>query len=211
MPSPIVINVHADVSCPWCWIGSARLGRALDARPDLRVERHWRPFLLQPDLPRGGVPWADVIGPKFGGAARAEAMFAHVAKVGAADGLDFRLDRIARANDTRDAHRLILFARSHGREWAMAEALFAAYFREGVDLEDRGALLGIAEAVGVPLGPARAWLASREGEGAVEASRAEAARLGIRGVPFYVFNGDLGISGAQPVETFVAALDEASA
>lgn len=211
MPSPLVIDVYADVACPWCWIGSTRLGRALDARPDLRVERHWRPFLLQPDLPRGGIPWADVIGPKFGGSARAEAMFAHVTKVGAADGLEFRFDRIGRANNTRDAHRLILFARSHWREWAMAEALFAAYFREGVDLEDHGALLGIAEAVGVPLGKARAWMDSREGEGAVEASREEAARLGIRGVPFYVFNGDLGISGAQPVETFVAALDEASA
>jgi predicted DsbA family dithiol-disulfide isomerase len=211
MASPIVIDIYADVACPWCWIGETRLSAALDRRPGLRVERHWRPFLLQPDLPKGGVPWAEFIGPKFGGESRAHAMFAHVASVGAADGLEFRFDRVARANDTRDAHRLILFARSHGREWATAEALFAAYFRDGMDLEDRPALVGLAESVGLPGGPAAAWLASHEGEAAVEASRADAARLGIRGVPFFVLNGEIGISGAQPVDTFVAALDEAGA
>lgn len=209
MPSPITIDVYADVACPWCWIGETRLERALALRPALRVERHWRPFLLQPDLPAGGVPWRDFIGPKFGGEARAAAMFAHVASVGAGDGLTFRFDQIAKANNTRDAHRLILFARSHGREWATAEALFAAYFRDGVDLEDRDALLKLAEAVGLPLAQARDWLASREGEAGVDAARAEAARLGIRGVPFFVLNGEIGISGAQPTETFVAALDEA--
>ena len=186
------------------------MSRALDARPDLRVERHWRPFLLQPDLPKGGVAWAEFVGPKFGGAARAQAIFSHVAGVGAADGLEFRFDRVARANDTRDAHRLILFARTHGREWAMAEALFAAYFRDGVDLEDRAALVALAEATGLPAAPARAWLESREGEAGVEAARADAARLGIRGVPFFVFNGELGVSGAQPESVLLAALDEAA-
>lgn len=210
MPSPITLDLFADIACPWCWIGDARLSAALDQRPDLRVERRWRPFLLQPDLPKGGVPWREFIGPKFGGEARAQAMFAHVAAVGAQDGLTFRFDRVAKANDTRDAHRLVLFARTHGREFATAEALFAAYFRDGVDLEDHEALVRIAEACGLPVPAAQAWLASQEGTAAVEASRADAARLGIRGVPFFVFNGELGVSGAQPVDVLLGALDEAA-
>jgi predicted DsbA family dithiol-disulfide isomerase len=210
MPSPITLDLFADIACPWCWIGDTRLAAALDQRPELRVERRWRPFLLQPDLPKGGIPWREFIGPKFGGEARAAAMFAHVASVGAQDGLDFRFDRVAKANDTRDAHRLVLFARSHGREFATAEALFAAYFRDGVDLEDHDALVRVAEGCGLPGAHARTWLASHEGSAAVEASRAEAAQLGIRGVPFFVFNGEIGVSGAQPVDVLLAALDEAA-
>jgi predicted DsbA family dithiol-disulfide isomerase len=210
MPTPITLDLYADIACPWCWIGDSRLNVALDRRPELRVERHWRPFLLQPDLPKGGVPWKDFIGPKFGGEARATEMFAHVAGVGAQDGLEFRFDRVAKANDTRDAHRLVLFARAHGREFATADALFQAYFRDGVDLEDREALVQVAEACGLPATHARDWLASQEGTAAVETSRAEAARLGIRGVPFFVFNGEIGVSGAQPVDVLVAALDEAA-
>lgn len=210
MPSPITLDLYADIACPWCWIGDTRLNAALDQRPELRVERHWRPFLLQPDLPKGGVPWKHFIGPKFGGEERAQAMFEHVASVGAQDGLTFRFDRVAKANDTRDAHRLVLFARAHGREFATAEALFTAYFRDGMDLEDRAALLRVAESCGLPEAHARDWLNSQEGTAAVEASRAEAARLGIRGVPFFVLNGEIGISGAQTVDVLVAALDEAA-
>jgi predicted DsbA family dithiol-disulfide isomerase len=210
MPAAISIDVFADVACPWCWIGESRLARALEQRPDLRAERHWRPFLLQPDLPKGGIPWREFVNAKFGGDARVGALFAHVASVGAQDGVEFRFDRVARANDTQDAHRLILFARSHAREWATAEALFAAYFRDGVDLEDRDALVAVAQNAGLPVAPARAWLDSREGEAGVEAARADAARLGIRGVPFFVFNGEVGISGAQPVDVFVSALEDAA-
>ncbi|MDX2184240.1 MAG: DsbA family oxidoreductase [Gemmatimonadaceae bacterium] len=204
----LTIEVYADVACPWCWIGEQRLERALAARPELRVERHWRPFLLQPDLPPAGIPWAAFVDGKFGGIDRAAPMFAHVASVGAQDGLEFRFDRITRASNTRDAHRLILFARSHGREWAVAHALFEAYFRDGVDVSDRDALLGIAEAQGMPREAAAAWLDSREGEAMVEQSRVMASRLGIRGVPFVVVNGVLGVSGAQPTEVFLQALDE---
>lgn len=204
----LTIEVYADVACPWCWIGERRLERALAARPDVRVERHWRPFLLQPDLPAEGMSWDSFVDAKFGGIDRAAPMFAHVASVGAQDGLEFRFDRIAKAANTRDAHRLILFARSHGREWAVAHALFEANFRDGVDVSDRTALVQLAEAQGLPASAAAAWLDSREGEAMVEQSRVMALRLGIRGVPFVVVNGALGVSGAQPTEVFVQALDE---
>jgi predicted DsbA family dithiol-disulfide isomerase len=204
----LTVEVYADVACPWCWIGERRLERALAARPALRVERHWRPFLLQPDLPAAGLAWDEFVDVKFGGLDRAAPMFAHVASIGAQEGLEFRFDRIAKAANTRDAHRLILFARSHGREWAVAHALFEAYFRDGVDVSDHDALLSLAETQGLPRAAAAAWLASREGEAVVEQSRAMASRLGIRGVPFVVVNGSLGVSGAQPTEVFLQALDE---
>jgi predicted DsbA family dithiol-disulfide isomerase len=205
----LTIDVYADVACPWCWIGEARLERALEQRCDLAVTRRWRPFLLQPDIPAAGIPWREFIDVKFGGPARASAMFAHVAQAGAQDGLEFRFDRIPKACDTRDAHRLILFAASSGRDWAVARALFEAYFRDGIDVSDRTALVAIASTQGLDPVATATWLDGAEGFADIDASRSLAASLGIRGVPFVVLNDALGVSGAQPVEVFLQALDQA--
>ena len=137
----MLIEVYSDIACPWCYIGERRLERALAARPEIQAECHWRPFQLQPDLPREGMPWRDLIDAKFGGAARAEAIFARVAQAGAPDGIDFRFDRMTIAPNTRDAHRLIAYAAGQGREWPMALALFAAHFTEGRDVGDRDELV----------------------------------------------------------------------
>ncbi|HEX7240834.1 MAG TPA: DsbA family protein, partial [Longimicrobiaceae bacterium] len=101
------IEVYADVVCPWCWIGERRLEAALAQRPELRVRRSWRPFQLQPQMPPGGLPWAEFAAAKFGGAERARGMFAQVAAAGAADGVRFAWDRVATAPNTVDAHRLV--------------------------------------------------------------------------------------------------------
>src|SRR6478609_380926 len=109
-PATLRIDLYADIACPWCYIGERRLTQALAARPDLHVERHWRPFQLQPDLPPSGIPWSDLIEQKFGGAARATAMFGRVAASGASNGIAFNFDQVTRAPNTADAHRLVLFA-----------------------------------------------------------------------------------------------------
>jgi|SRR5579884_356020 len=204
------IEVYSDVACPWCYIGERRLTRALEQRPDLHVERVWRPFQLQPDLPPSGLPWDEYAAAKFGGAERARAMFARVTEVAAGDGLEYHFERIPTAANTMDAHRLILFAREYGKEWAMAEALFAAYFTHGADLADRDQLVAIATGSGLPEDAARAYLASDAGVAEVAASQEEAAALGIGGVPFYIFDGRYAVSGAQPVALFLRALDLAS-
>ena len=211
----MVIEVYADIVCPWCYVGARRLSAALGQRPRLPhpegPRRRWRPFQLQPTMPRPGIPWADFVRQKFGGPERARAVFARVAEVGARDGIRFDFDRVASAPNTRDAHRLILYAAAQGREWELAEALFAAYFAEGCDLGRREELVSVASAAGFTPGEVRDYLAGDEGGAEVDASQEMAYRRGVTGVPFYVFDGRIALSGAQPVEVMLQALDLAYA
>ena len=206
----MTLDVYADIACPWCYIGEAHLRTALSARPGLAVERRWRPFQLQPRMPPTGLG-RDFFARKFGGEAEMAAAFAHAARAGAAAGLRFDFDALAGAPNTSDAHRLVLLAGAYGRTWEAAGALFEAYFAHGRDLSDAGDLVAAAEAAGVPGADARALLGDDRYRDAVVASQAEAARLGIRGVPFVVLDGRVGVSGAQPPEAFVEALDRAAA
>jgi predicted DsbA family dithiol-disulfide isomerase len=205
----LTVDVYADVVCPWCYIGERRLARAIAARPEVAVERHWQPFQLNPNLPPRGIPWADFVRQKFGDQARARGMFDHVAATGAADGLTFDFGRVASAPNTVDAHRLILFAGERGRQWPVAEALFDAYFARGVDLNDREQLAAAAAGAGLDPAEVRARLATDDGVVEVQASQREARRLGVRGVPFFVFDNRIAISGAQPIDWFVRAIDAA--
>lgn len=204
--SALQIEVFADIACPWCYIGEHRLERALAIRSDLQVEWRWRPFQLQPDLPTQGVLWATFAPAKFGGAARAGAMFQHVASVGAEEGIQFAFDRVATAPNTADAHRLILFARAVEQEKEAALALFRAYFAEGADLNDPDTLLALGQGIGLDVEALAAHLHSDAGVEEVRESQQEAQRLGIIGVPFYIFDGCFGLSGAQSVELFLRAL-----
>ena len=108
----MTIDVFADIACPWCYIGEANLAAALAQRPGLAVQRRWRPFQLQPDLPRTGGP-PDLLEKKFGGKAPLEAAYARVTEAGAAAGLTFDFARLAGAPNTVDAHRLVLLADAH--------------------------------------------------------------------------------------------------
>lgn len=200
------IEVWADVVCPWCYIGERRLERALAARPELEARRRWRPFQLQPGMPAEGRPWAEFAAAKFGGRERAEAMFAQVAAAGAPDGVVLRFDRVVSAPNTVDAHRLIGWARGRGREWEMADALFAAYFEHGRDLNDAEHLAGIAREAGLDAGEARAFLAGEEGRAEVAASQEEAREIGVQGVPFFVIDRKWAVSGAQPAEAWASVL-----
>jgi predicted DsbA family dithiol-disulfide isomerase len=218
----LTLDLWADIACPWCWIGEHRLLAAVDrlrrARPDVHVEHNWRPFQLQPKLPRAGVDWATFAREKFGSAERLETMFSHVVQAGAADGLPFRFDRMTVAPNTTDAHRLVLWAgtqatRSGADEdpagagaLAMADALFRAYFAEGRDVSDRAVLAEVAAQQGLDAAAARAMLDSEALEDAVLDGQREAARLGIQGVPFFVLDRRLSIAGAQPAELFDRAL-----
>ncbi|GIV97621.1 MAG: DSBA oxidoreductase [Herpetosiphonaceae bacterium] len=203
----IQIDIFADIACPWCYIGERRLERALALRPGLNVERRWRPFQLQPNLPRSGMPWHEFVQRKFGGLQRAQAMFNHVAAVGAAEGLTFAFDRMVSAPNTCDAQRLILFAEHQGCEWKAVDALFAAYFAQGRDLSRLDELVAIAAEIGLDAGQTRSYLMSDAGIAEVVESQEQAYVLGIQGVPFYIFDGRYAISGAQPVNVFLRALD----
>ena len=206
----MTIDVFADIACPWCYIGEARLEAALRQRPGLGIERRWRPFQLQPDLPRKGAPRDAFFEQKFGGRDRMDAAFAHVAEAGEEAGLRFDFDRLAGAPNTTDAHRLVLLAATYEREWEAVDALFEGYFAEGRDLNDAEDLVAIAEHAGVPGADARALLSDERFVAEVDRSQEIARRSGIGGVPLYLFGDQFALSGAQPVETFVRALDRAA-
>lgn len=210
------LDLYADLVCPWCWIGDRRLFRAIDAiratDPDVEIDVTWHPFQLDPTVPADGRPWSEVVENKFGGMERAREMFAHVANAGASDGIPFQFDRIATAPNTVRGHGLVLHAqRSGGSPWAMIEALFSAYFEHGQDIGNIDTLVRIATEAGLDGVDARAAIDSGRFDVDVMQSQREAARLGIRGVPFVVLDGRYGISGAQPDDVFEQAIRRAMA
>lgn len=204
----MIIDLFADVACPWCWIGERRLRRALEAR-GVDATVRWRPYMLQRNLPPGGIAWSELVERKFGGWARARPMFAHVARAAEPEGIRYDFEAIQRAPNTLDAHRVILLAQQEGRLWEVADALYSAYFAEGRDVNDREVLADVAAKAGLDAERVRAMLASREFVAEVESSQEVADASGVQGVPLAVFEGRFAVSGAQPLEVFETAIDRA--
>jgi predicted DsbA family dithiol-disulfide isomerase len=209
---PLTIDVVSDVVCPWCFIGKRRLEGALAlyaaARPDEALPTVvWRPFQLNPGLPPEGMARADYVARKFG--PRGGAVYDRVSAVGREVGIDFAFDRIARQPNTLAAHSLVELAGAQGRQDAVKEALFRAYFLDGVDLTARENLVAIATAAGLDRATVEAWLDDPQAREAAAAEDARAREIGIEGVPFFIFNGRLGVSGAQPAEVLFDAMKQA--
>lgn len=203
------IEVVFDLVCPWCYLGTRRLRRALRARPDVLAEIQWRPFLLNPDIPSGGLPRQDFLTRKFGGEERARRLHATIAELGLAEGVTFRFDRILRMPSSLDAHRLVRFAGREGMAEAMVEILFHAYFTEGADLGHGDTLLRLAGRVGIDPQSAHRFLDSGADADAVHAENLRAHRLGINGVPCFVIAGRHAIAGAQEPEVLERLIDVA--
>jgi len=208
----IQIEIYSDVVCPWCFIGKRRLEQALEAAEFAdRAEIAWRPFQLNPTMPKSGMDRRTYLEAKFGGAGARRAMEERVAKAGEADGIAFTFERIERTPNTFDAHRLLWFAQQHGKQNDLAEALFHAYFSEGRDIGSKETLVNVAAEAGFDREATRRFLGSAAGVEEVRAEEAAGHRMGIRGVPYFVLNGGHAISGAQPLAIFVSALKEAEA
>lgn len=209
------VDVISDVVCPWCFIGKRHLASALDEyrrrHPEQAPAVHWHAFQLNPDLPRAGADRKSYLERKFGGPQRAAEIYARVAQAGQRAGIDFRFDRILRQPNTSHAHRLIAHAAEHGVQDALVDALFDAYFLEGRDLTDDAVLAAVAARAGLDADAAAALLASDALSDRVADDAALAQRIGVQGVPFFIFNGRLACSGAQPPEVLVEAMEEAAA
>jgi len=204
------IEVVHDLVCPWCYLGVRRLLRTLRRRPDIQFDLTWRPFLLNPDMPRVGMARPDYVVRKFGGEDRARRLYATITEVGRAEGLQFRFDRIRRTPSSVDAHRLVRYAARFGQASEMIEALFSAHFSEGYDVGDHDVLAGIAATSGMDAVEVRRFLASEQETEAVHADNLRAHRLGINGVPCFVVEGTHAIAGAQEPEVIERLLDVAT-
>ncbi len=206
----LLVEVVYDLVCPWCYLGVRRLFRTMHRRPDLLFDLCWRPFLLNPDMPRAGMARSDYVIRKFGGEDRARRLYASVTEIGAAEGVEFRFDRIRRTPSSVEAHRLVRWAAPQGRSDEMAEALFAAHFADGLDIGDHLVLRDIAAHAGLDPVATAAFLRSDEDVDAVHADNLRAHRLGINGVPCFVVAGRHAIAGAQEPEVIERLLDVAA-
>ena len=210
------VDVVSDAICPWCWVGKRNLEGALDilAREDgERFEVHWRPFQLNPDMPREGVERAAYRAAKFGSLERSRALDAQVAEAGAAAGVAFRHERMLRTPNTVDAHRLIRLAGEAGPvvQNRVVESLFRAYFHDGRDIGDRAVLAAVAGEAGMDAEAVARSLAGAEGEAEVREEDAGFRRLGLSGVPTFALQGHVLFSGAMPPATMADAFRKALA
>ncbi len=208
---PLTIDVVSDVVCPWCFIGKRRLENALAMRPDISVVVNWRPFQLDGTIPKEGIPRQAYLERKFGSAERIREIYARVTQAGALEGIPFAFEKIVRSPNTLAAHRLIRWAHAFDKQGVIKEALFQAYFIEGRDigsvetLIDIGAAAGLEEAMLVEFYDTEADVES------VQEEIAMAAKLGIQGVPFFIFGGTHAVSGAEAPETIVHGMEQALA
>jgi predicted DsbA family dithiol-disulfide isomerase len=212
--APLTIDVVSDVVCPWCFVGKRKLERALqiwsEAHPGGPPPTvRWHAFQLNPDLPPQGLPREVYLERKFGHRAGG-GHYDRLRGIGAALGIAFAFESIRMQPNTLDAHRLIALAAGYGLQAAVVEALFRAYFLEGRDLTDAQALVDLASQAGLEAAAARRALADPASREAVAEADRQARQIGVQGVPFFIFNGRLAVSGAQDPEVLVAALREAS-
>jgi predicted DsbA family dithiol-disulfide isomerase len=205
---PLSIEIFSDVVCPWCYIGKRRFEAALEQFEHRdEVEITWRAFELDPDAPRDPEgTHRERLAAKLGrGLEEIDAMQAHVTELAAAEGLEYHLDR-ARGANTFDAHRLLALAREQGLQDVAWERLMHAYFSEGENVSDRATLIRLGGEIGVD---AQVALDDERYAEAVREDEDLAARMGIRGVPFFVLGRRFGVSGAQPADAFLEALRQA--
>jgi predicted DsbA family dithiol-disulfide isomerase len=207
----LTVDVISDVICPWCFIGKRRLEKAIAASGRRNVRVRWLPFQLNPHMPREGIDRRQYRTAKFGSWDRSLALDAQVTEAGRAEGITFAFDKIERTPNTFDAHRLIWLADRESVQDAVMEALFRAYFTEGRDISRTPTLLDVVAEAGLDRSKAEGVLHGDEGVPEIRAAEEQSRRTGVQGVPFFVINNTLALSGAREPSDFLAAFEQAAA
>ena len=205
----LTIDVVSDVVCPWCYLGKKRLERALADEAGEPIKVHWRPYQLDPSIPKGGLERRAYMINKFGNDGRIEAAHERLNARGAEEGIAFAFDRIARAPNTLDAHRLIRWALAAGAQDKIVDRLFKLYFEEGRDIGDRALLIETAGECGMDKEVVEKLFAEGADEDEVRAEIAQAQEIGVTGVPFFIFAQRFGVPGAQSADVLATAIDRA--
>lgn len=203
------IDVVSDTVCPWCFIGKRRLARALEMRPQTDFDVRWRPFFLDPTVPREGLDRAAYMRAKFGEGPRAAAMGEALRSEGAKEDIDFAFEKIERRPNTLDSHRLIRWAGAAGLQDAAVERLFVAYFLEGRDIGDPSVLEFLSAEVGMDSVQVAELLSDDSDRAAVEREAQLAGEMGITGVPTFIFANRYVLSGAREPEVLAQVIDKA--
>ena len=207
----LTVDVISDVICPWCYIGKRRLETAIAAvagQHDVQV--HWHPFQLNPTMPKGGISRREYRTRKFGSWERSLELDAKVIAVGESEGIHFAFDKTERTPNTVDAHLLIWLADQHGRQDAVVEALFQAYFIDGKDIGNHKTLVDVVVLAGLDRQASEVMLNSDDGMDVTSYGREVSQRHQVDGVPFFIINNAITLSGAQAPETFLDAFKQAN-
>jgi predicted DsbA family dithiol-disulfide isomerase len=208
---PLTIDVVSDVVCPWCFIGKRRLEQAIALKPGIPVAVRYRPYFLNPWVPRAGISREEYLTTKFGSVERYKANAQRIVTAAREAGLAYDMDAIIRQPNTIDCHRLILWSGQTGDPARMKQRLMELYFAEGADLSDREVLVGAARDCGMDPGEVRRWLASDKDVAEIEAEAEAAKTAGIDGVPYFILGGVFAVSGAQSPEYLADAIERAAA
>lgn len=210
-PARVHIDVVSDVVCPWCYIGKHRLERALTLTPDTAAEVEYRPYFLNPWVPREGIERKTYLETKFGSmATRYDAIAERVAAAAAAEGLAYEPKKMTRQPNTIDCHRLILWAKNGADPARVKQRLMELYFAEGADLSDREVLVQAAKDCGMDGDLVRRLLAGEDDVARVSNEANAAKDAGIDGVPTFIFDSSVLLTGAQPPEHLASAIANAA-
>ncbi|MDP2259657.1 MAG: DsbA family oxidoreductase [Caulobacter sp.] len=203
------IDFIADVVCPWCYLGWRRLQAALAMRPDIEAQVVWRPYQLDPTLPEEGVDRKAYMAAKFPDSGRRAEITKVLDDNAAQDGITWDLTAIKVSPNTNAAHRLIRWAQTAGCQEPVLEGVLAAYFSQGKDIGDPVVLADIAGAAGMDRLLVLQLLSEGADKDAITREHQLAHEAGVSGVPFMIFDGKLAVSGAEPPQRLVKALDKA--
>lgn len=203
----ILVDVISDVICPWCFIGKRRLETAILAfgKP---VSVTWHPFQLNPMMPKKGISRREYRIAKFGSWERSMELDANIVAVGKQVGILFDFDRMQRTPNTLDAHRLIWLSNKDGIQDAVVEALFQAYFTDGRDISNPTTLIDVVVEAGLDRVKAEAVLNGNEGMEALKEAGELSSRYHVEGVPFFIVNSKITLSGAQSSDAFLSAFEK---
>lgn len=202
------VDLFADVVCPWCLIGAARLDKAIAELPaDITVDVENRPFYLDPDTPPEGYDVGEMLRARYG--REPEAIWARAEAEAKKAGIDLDLSKQPRTFRTAKVHTLVRLAREKGTQHAFANAVAEAYFLDQQPVNDDEVLAAIATRFGFTREEALRDMHDAEALAVSHELAISAAQQGIQGVPFFVFDGRFALSGAQPQEVFKLAFEKA--
>ncbi len=203
----MLVDFIADVTCPWCFIGIKRLKRAIALRPDYTVKLIWRPFLLNPELPDGGMDRLQHLEHMFGNETRIKDFQKSIVTIGRTVGIEFNTEISKVTPSSINAHTVILLAGRHGLTVPMAEAVYNAHFVLGLDIGDPEVLVELAVRTGLEEGDIRFVLSDEDRHDYIMNENAHIHRIGLNGIPSFLFAGKNIISGAQNSETLLHMID----
>lgn len=204
----ISVDVVSDVVCPWCFIGQKRLSKAIAAANGIDVHVNWRPYQLDPTIPREGKDRREYMLGKFGSEERIREIHARIQPLGEAEGINFDFEAIKVAPNTLDAHRLIRWAGATGEEVQnrLVQRLFQINFEQGGDVGNHAVLVEAARESGMDVAVVEALLPTDADAEAVQHEIATASRMGITGVPCFLLEGKYAVMGAQDTATLTDAI-----